>query len=117
MGVEVLSSANFPYASLTRDEWFDKPFPVGLFRATCTVPGNFLNEGLYSVNVLVFNRISHVEITAKEVIRFDVQDTGVMSGEWRGRWVGVVRPRLAWQTQFLREGRPVAPAGNEPQPA
>lgn len=106
MGVEVLSSANFPSASLTRDEWFDKPYPAGLFKSSCTIPGHFLNEGLYSVSVLVFNRVSHVELNAKEVIRFNVQDTGSMGAEWRGRWAGVVRPRLAWQTKVVREGLP-----------
>ncbi len=103
MGVEVLSSANFPSASLTRDEWFDKPYPVGLFRATCTLPGNFLNEGLYSVNVLVFNRISQIELSAREIIRFHVHDTGVLGAEGRVQWGGVVRPRLAWQTELLHD--------------
>jgi lipopolysaccharide transport system ATP-binding protein len=110
LGVEVLASANFPSASLTRDEWFDKPYPAGLFRATCTVPGNFLNEGIYAIGVTIFNQINHVELTAREAIRFTVQDTGAMSGEWRGKWPGVVRPRLAWQTQFLHDNLPAAPA-------
>jgi lipopolysaccharide transport system ATP-binding protein len=108
MGVEVLSSANFPSASLTPDKWFDKPYPAGLFKATCTLPGHFLNEGMYCINVLLFNRISHLEFTAKEVIRFHVHDTGVLGAEGRVRWVGVVHPRLAWQTEFLRDGATVA---------
>lgn len=101
MGVQVLSSANFPSASVTRDEWFGKPYPVGMFRATCSVPGNFLNEGLYAVNVLVLSQVNRIELFAREVIGFTVHDTGAMRAEWGGGWIGVVRPRLAWKTEYV----------------
>jgi lipopolysaccharide transport system ATP-binding protein len=106
MGVEVLSSANFPSASLTTDEWFDKPYPKGLFRATCTLPGHFLNEGMYSINVLIYNRINQVELCFREIIRFNVQDSGVLGAEGHVKWGGVVHPRLAWQTAMVPEGEP-----------
>ena len=103
VGVEVLSSANWTSASLTKDEWFGHPHPIGLFRSTCTIPGNFLNEGLYSINVLIMSKISHVELFAKEAIQFSVHDTGSMRAEWGGGWLGVVRPRLAWRTEQVED--------------
>jgi len=98
LGVEVLASANFPSASLAPDPWFGKPFPAGLFKAVCTLPANFLNDGLYSLNVLVLNRVRVQEVFARDVIRFNVHDTGAMRVEFGGRWIGVIRPRLAWHT-------------------
>jgi len=106
LGVEVLSSANFPSASLTRDEWFDKPYPAGLYRASCELPGHLLNEGLFSVNVLLFERISNIELSAREVIRFAVHDTGVLGAEGHVKWAGVVRPRLAWHTEQVEADAP-----------
>ena len=82
------------------DEWFDKPHPVGLYRTVCTLPGNFLNEGLYSINVIVLSDVYNTEIFKGEVISFTVNDTGAMRKEYGGGWGGVVRPRLAWQTEY-----------------
>ena len=107
MGVEVLSSANFRSTSLTLDEWSGRKYPAGLFRSTCTIPGHFLNEGLYSVNVLVLNRNRRIELLAREVISFDVHDTGAMRAEWMGgRWLGVIRPKLAWHTEQVSNAVP-----------
>jgi lipopolysaccharide transport system ATP-binding protein len=97
----VLSSANFHSANLVRDEWFGKPHPAGRFRVTCTLPGNFLNEGTYSINVVVLSNVARVEIFEKDAISFSVHDTGAMRKEWGGEWIGSVRPRLAWHTTYL----------------
>jgi lipopolysaccharide transport system ATP-binding protein len=98
---DVLSSANFPSASIGRDDWFGRPFPLGVFRARCVFPANLLNEGTYGLNVVLLNRVSHIELFAADVLRFDAYDAGGMRAEWVGRWTGVVRPRLAWHTELL----------------
>ena len=100
MGVAVLASANFPSANLISDEWFGKPYPAGLYRTFCTLPANLLNEGLYSINVIVLTDVTNIQLFEKEVISFTVHDTGDMRKEYVGVWGGVVRPRLAWQTEY-----------------
>jgi lipopolysaccharide transport system ATP-binding protein len=102
MGMPVLASANMDSANQTKDEWFNQPHPIGLFRAVCTVPGNFLNEGMYSVNALVVTEVAHIEVFAHEAVSFIVHDTGAMRKEFGGVWIGVVRPKLVWQTQFVQ---------------
>jgi lipopolysaccharide transport system ATP-binding protein len=101
LGNVVLSSANFHSANLVRDEWFGKPHPAGRFRVTCTLPGNFLNEGTYSINVVLLSNVARMEIFEKDAISFSVHDTGAMRKEWGGEWIGSVRPRLAWRTTYL----------------
>jgi lipopolysaccharide transport system ATP-binding protein len=100
LGVGVLASANMHSANLVRDEWFGRPHPVGLYRVVCTLPGNFLNEGRYSINVIVLTDMAYAEVFAKEVVSFTVYDTGSMRKEYGGSWLGVVRPKLAWQTEL-----------------
>jgi lipopolysaccharide transport system ATP-binding protein len=100
MGVGVLGSANLPQANLIKDEWFGKPHPVGLYRTVCTLPGNFLNEGLYSINAMVLTDFTNIDVLEGEVISFTVHDTETMHKMFVGMWVGVVRPRLAWQTEY-----------------
>jgi len=109
MGAGVLASANMQSASLTKDEWFAKPHPVGLFRSVCTLPGDFLNEGRYSINAVVLTDISHIEALAHEAVSFMVHETGEMRREYGGNWLGVVRPKLAWQTEYLSPS--LEPAG------
>jgi lipopolysaccharide transport system ATP-binding protein len=103
-GVEVLASANFPSANLIHDPWFGRPYPVGLFRTVCTIPGNFLNEGYYSIRVALLSDVSRIELMTQEIVGFTVHEGGEMRKEYLGSWLGVVRPKLAWQTEFLGNG-------------
>ena len=103
-GVTVLSTANTPAANLLDDEeWFDRPHEAGLFRSTCTLPANFLNDGVYYITVYVLSLGPvTVEAEAQQVLCFNVLDTGVMREAGVGsRWDGVVRVRLPWRTSLL----------------
>jgi lipopolysaccharide transport system ATP-binding protein len=103
LGTVVLSTGSTPAANSRSEEWFGKPHPAGLFRATCTFPENFFNEGLYSINVYIatLGPIS-VEVDAPQVLSFTVFDSGVMREPGGGsRWPGVIRLRLPWQTEYL----------------
>ncbi len=102
LGNWVLASANMHSVSLEPDEWFNKECSPGIYKTTCTLPGNFLNEGLYSVNVLLLTDAVHLEVTMNEVISFTVYETGLMRKEFSGAWGGVVRPRLGWRTECLQ---------------
>jgi len=113
MGVGVLASANMHSANLVRDEWFDKPHPTGLYRTVCTLPGNLLNEGRYSINAIVLTEVTRTEIFAREVVSFTVHETGAMRKEFGGSWLGVVRPKLAWQTEYLN---PLSKPGGQENP-
>jgi homopolymeric O-antigen transport system ATP-binding protein len=104
IGNVVLSTANTPVANLLKEDWYAEPHRAGLFRATCTFPANFLNEGLYHLNVYVLTLGPiQVEASAEQAISFTVFDTGVMREPGAGsRWDGVVRVRLPWRTEFVQ---------------
>jgi lipopolysaccharide transport system ATP-binding protein len=105
LGTVVLSTGNTPAANSRSEEWFGKPHPAGLFRTTCTFPGNFFNEGAYSINVYIatLGPLS-VEVDAPQVLSFTVFDSGVMREPGGGTgWPGVIRVRLPWQTEYLGE--------------
>lgn len=96
---EVLATANFPSATLGRDEWHSKPFPVGRYRSTCTIPGNLLNEGRYTIRVILVLNGNEFPVCEHEAISFTVHETGEMRKEYQGHWLGAVRPKLAWKTR------------------
>jgi homopolymeric O-antigen transport system ATP-binding protein len=100
-GVTVFAANNAPSASLHDDGWAARPHPVGLYRTVCTIPGNFLNDGMYRVTVLVIKDGSRTAARVDEVVSFTVHDTGAMRKEYTGPWIGSIRPRLAWDTEQL----------------
>jgi lipopolysaccharide transport system ATP-binding protein len=101
MGTIIFASSNAKSVSLDEDYWSGRPYNIGLYRSTCCIPGNFLNEGRYSITAIVGRGISDTQILEDHVLSFDVHDTGEMRKEFYGGWDGVIRPRLAWQTDFL----------------
>jgi len=104
MGICVMTVSNLPSACLTPDAWYSRYYPIGLFRTACTIPGNLLNDGTYTVSVYVnennLPRLLDSDniVFVPHVLSFEVEDTGTMRREYTGKWLGVVRPMLAWQT-------------------
>jgi lipopolysaccharide transport system ATP-binding protein len=103
-GVGVFASANLPSLNLGADDWHGKPQPVGLYRSVCTIPANLLNESRYSVSIFIVANMARHEIIAHHVIAFHTYD-GNSDREIQGVVMGVVRPRLDWQTELLHEPR------------
>ena len=101
IGTPVFASANHKSISLTDDPWYGRPHPVGMFQSVCRIPGNFLNEGLYSVMAVVGKGIRDTQVLEDNVVSFYVHDTGEMRKEFSGGWIGIVRPRLAWETKQI----------------
>lgn len=101
VGVGVLSSATWPSAVVRPDGWYGKPLPLGSFRSRCTIPGRFLNEGLFTVNVYLLDELTRRQVEAEGVVAFTVHDSGYMRDEYTGGWLGVVRPKLDWSTAYL----------------
>jgi lipopolysaccharide transport system ATP-binding protein len=102
-GVFVLSSANAPSMNLAIDQTYGKPLPLGFYRAECVLPGNFLNDSRYVLNLFLGPEIGKPTIQCHNVLAFRVLDTGAMRKEYLGSWYGpAIRPRLAWSTCSIR---------------
>jgi lipopolysaccharide transport system ATP-binding protein len=96
----------FNAVPLTEKEWQGRPFPIGLFRDVCHVPGDLLNNGNHRVELLIVQDEGTVIFRMDDVLVFDVHDSVELRGSWYGRWVGVVRPVLPWTITIVREGAP-----------
>ena len=102
-GVGVLSTANWASATLHSDSWSGRKYPKGVFRASCKIPAFFLNEGSFYVNLLILSDVSSTIARVENAISFSVVDSGDMRKEYTDGWLGVVRPKLEWETKFLGE--------------
>ena len=91
------------FLSQERQDWQDIDRPVGRHLATCWIPGNFLAEGTFSVDVAFwgFRTPPTGLIEENGAISLSVHDP-LEGGSVRGRstssYPGVMRPMLKWET-------------------
>jgi lipopolysaccharide transport system ATP-binding protein len=77
------------------------PFAAGLYRDVCHVPGDLMNDGAYSIELLVVHDRSAVIYKHSDLLIFEVKDSIEGRGLWHGDWQGAVRPRLSWDCEYV----------------
>ena len=72
----------------------------GLIAGECTIPGYFLNDGSYTISVMIVKDTVTPLYTMEEGITFDVEDyrEGIA---WYGKWPGYVRPQFPFEMGML----------------
>jgi lipopolysaccharide transport system ATP-binding protein len=76
--------------------------PKGLARSSFVIPANLLNDGTYSVRVMVVRNEAFILVDADQIVTFEVRDIPRTTA-WHGKWSGIVRPHLIWKTEALGE--------------
>ncbi len=83
-------------------KWYGKAFPAGLFRDTCIIPGDLLNDGTHRIQLLVVRDQGRIIYQHDDILAFDVLDSiETRAGAWYGRFPGAVRPKLEWRTELV----------------
>lgn len=107
-GNYIFVSISTPSMSIKPDPWYDRSYPVGLFRTECVIPAFLLNHKTYIISVSIFeNKLPSMHdkdriASLENILSFDVLETGAMRKETGiGRWDGIIRPRLKWHTVQL----------------
>lgn len=94
-GVTVFNT--FP---LNNSTWYGKPYPVGLFRSTCHIPGDLLNCGWHFVDLYLVKDEGVVLARYDRLLSFEVFEDDRRTN-WHGVWTGAVRPALRWDTELV----------------
>jgi len=82
---EVLFAAPSPVCVVEPgDNWF-----------VCQVPADLLNDGIYSLRVLVVEEGPKVLQTVNDALVVEVHELQ-REGAWLGKWPGVIRPKFEW---------------------
>jgi lipopolysaccharide transport system ATP-binding protein len=84
--------------SLTGECIFNIGTPVvdlskGLVVSECHIPGNFLNDGVYSISMMIIKDTSVCLFDLKDAVLFEVEDFRE-NVAWFGKWLGAVRPQF-----------------------
>lgn len=82
----------FDVGSLSRQ------YKKGLIKGQCTIPGDLLNNGSYSIDLKFIKNTSGALFEFKDCLSFDVEDFRENIA-WYGDWQGAVRPQFKVQLQ------------------
>ncbi len=77
-----------------------KKQPKGLYKGVLHIPGDFLNDGSYYINVLVVHNSSKILYNLEKAVTFSIADKREFSN-WHKKWPGIVRPQF--QFDFVPE--------------
>jgi len=76
----------------------------GIYRATCQIPRDLLNQGTFTINRLLFVKDRGFSVFEHQnVLTFDVILPGENQFGWVGKKEGVVRPALNWSIDPIKE--------------
>ena len=77
------------------------PSPAGLFRSTCGIPGDLLNNGFYRLQVTACENEGVLLFEQMDVLAFGVADVPDLRGAYYDEWPGAVRPKLRWSFEAV----------------
>jgi lipopolysaccharide transport system ATP-binding protein len=87
-----------------------QPRPVGHYRCTAWIPGNFLSDGIVLVNAALSTPDPVViHFNEPEVVVFEVLDSledNPTRGAFKGSIPGAIRPRLPWTIEHNGYSQP-----------
>jgi lipopolysaccharide transport system ATP-binding protein len=94
---------------------YQVPRRPGLYRSTVTIPGNYLSEGMFSIDFAIstFDPVI-VHLMERGLFAFRVHDPGEgdsARGRYGGAIPGAVRPILPWTTEHLNDASGLARSG------
>jgi lipopolysaccharide transport system ATP-binding protein len=94
------------------DQWRYRSRPTGEYVSTAWIPGNFLSEGNFVVNVSLISHIPSTALHAQagNVVTFQIVDHHAKDsarGDYVGPIGGALRPLLNWTTAFNSANQPV----------
>jgi lipopolysaccharide transport system ATP-binding protein len=80
----------------------------GQYKATCSIPPNFLNEGVYTIGLALssFTLGAKIHFYEKHALTFNIKDS--MHGTvgrigWAGEIPGIIRPEFKWEVTNIQD--------------
>lgn len=98
------------FNSISGETIFNIATPVirckqGMVRAETVIPGGFLNDGVYTLSVMVVKDMATPIFQVPETVVIKVEDFRE-NVAWYGKWPGAVRPRFPFSIQQVEEEVP-----------
>jgi len=79
------------------------PCATGVYHGICRIPAHLLNAETYSVDLYVVQDTSTILYLHPELLTFETVE-GMRMGNWYGKWLGALRPRLDFNFAKVSNG-------------
>ena len=99
-GICILATANMSSATIDKDSYYGTPLQSGRYKTTCNIPSYFLNDINYKISAFLVTENTNEMAIVDEVLSFNITETGEMRKEYSGVWIGQIRPKMSWKTEF-----------------
>ncbi len=83
------------------DDLYAEPLKQGIYKTTCRIPGNLLNEGKFSISLTCGEVGKFESYRYDNILSFDCIDDGLLRGDYCGEFSGLIRPKLEWHTHCI----------------
>ncbi|MCY7349161.1 MAG: polysaccharide ABC transporter ATP-binding protein [Cytophagaceae bacterium] len=95
------------FNSVTGETVFNIATPIlssrqGIVRAETQIPGNFLNDGVYTLSIMIVKDMTAPILVIPETVTLEIEDFRE-NVAWYGKWPGAVRPRLPFTIEQVEE--------------
>ncbi|HMG81437.1 MAG TPA: ABC transporter ATP-binding protein [Ferruginibacter sp.] len=100
-GACIFATTNLASANLLVDDYSGKSLQMGRYKSHCKIPANFLNDANYVINAFLVPKDNHDMASVENALTLSVTETGEMRKEYTGQWIGMLRPKFAWNTIFV----------------
>lgn len=90
------------FGSLNNHEefFYNKNQSPGQYKATIEIPGNFFNNGVFSISLATLFDYQE-NIVLENLMSFETSDDGILKKDYFGNYGGYFRPSLKWETQII----------------
>lgn len=68
----------------------------GLQKAICQIPGDFLNDGFYTIRIMIVADRANILFDMPDAINLEIHEEREET-DWHGKWPGFVRPNLQFK--------------------
>ena len=86
----------FSSGSFFNPQLIGRKLSAGLHQFECRIPGHLLNNGEYSLDVMLVRDRTEVVATESSIVSFRIHDEPLGIEGWHWPAVGVIRPQLEW---------------------
>jgi lipopolysaccharide transport system ATP-binding protein len=87
-------------ASINNHEknFYAKLMKAGYYKSICKIPKNLLNNGKFSLSLIIFAKNYSDSVTIKEMLNIEIHDGAEVRGDYFGVYACRIRPLFDWIT-------------------
>lgn len=99
---DVWNNSIFTTMNNRESDWYGRPYPLGLYRTVCKIPGKLLNNGWFNVSISIVGKDHYDSRLVPEALKLEILDGPEVRGDHAGPFDGYFRPSLAWRTRKMK---------------